>query len=60
MERCEAELCRSADLVLASAEDLAERCRAYGARAELSDILAIFHPLEGPALNVLCSGVPER
>jgi glycosyltransferase involved in cell wall biosynthesis len=31
MARCEAELCRTADLVLASAEDLAERCRAYGA-----------------------------
>jgi glycosyltransferase involved in cell wall biosynthesis len=29
MERCEAELCERADLVLASAEDLAERCRRY-------------------------------
>jgi glycosyltransferase involved in cell wall biosynthesis len=29
MERCEAELCEKADLVLASAEDLAERCRRY-------------------------------
>ena len=31
MNRCEAELCARADLVLASAEDLAERCRAHGA-----------------------------
>jgi glycosyltransferase involved in cell wall biosynthesis len=31
MEACEAELCRSADLVLASAEDLVERCRRYRA-----------------------------
>lgn len=29
MEACEAELCERADLVLASAEDLAERCRRY-------------------------------
>jgi glycosyltransferase involved in cell wall biosynthesis len=32
MARCEEEICRSADLVLASAEDLAERCRGYGAQ----------------------------
>jgi glycosyltransferase involved in cell wall biosynthesis len=31
MARCEEEICRTADLVLASAEDLAERCRSYGA-----------------------------
>ena len=29
MEACEAEICREADLVLASAEDLADRCRAH-------------------------------
>lgn len=29
MTACEAEICRAADLVLASAEDLAERCRQY-------------------------------
>lgn len=29
MDACEAEICRTADLVLASAEDLAERCRGY-------------------------------
>lgn len=29
MAACEAEICRQADLVLASAEDLAERCRQY-------------------------------
>jgi glycosyltransferase involved in cell wall biosynthesis len=29
MERAEAELCRTSDLVLASAEDLADRCRQY-------------------------------
>ena len=29
MNRLEAELCRTADLVFASAEDLADRCRAY-------------------------------
>jgi glycosyltransferase involved in cell wall biosynthesis len=29
MERSEAELCRRADLIFASAEDLAERCRRY-------------------------------
>lgn len=29
MSACEAEICRAADLVLASAEDLAERCRQY-------------------------------
>lgn len=29
MDACEAEICREADLVLASAEDLAERCRQY-------------------------------
>src|SRR6185503_9649713 len=31
MNRLEAELCRSADLVFASAEDLADRCREYSA-----------------------------
>lgn len=31
MARCEEEICREADLVLASAEDLAARCRGYGA-----------------------------
>lgn len=31
MSACEAEICREADLVLASAEDLAERCRRYRA-----------------------------
>ncbi|MFN2315441.1 MAG: glycosyltransferase [Gemmatimonadales bacterium] len=31
MTACEAEICREADLVLASAEDLAERCRQYRA-----------------------------
>nr|MCU0636065.1 glycosyltransferase [Gemmatimonadaceae bacterium] len=29
MERCEREICERADLVIASAEDLAERCRRY-------------------------------
>lgn len=31
MAACDAELCRTSDLVLASAEDLAERCRQYRA-----------------------------
>ena len=33
MEVCERELCRSADVVFASAEDLAAHCESYGARA---------------------------
>jgi glycosyltransferase involved in cell wall biosynthesis len=34
MERGEAELCRASDLVIASAEDLAERCRKYARNVE--------------------------
>jgi len=33
MEACERELCRTADVVFASAEDLAEHCDRYGARS---------------------------
>jgi glycosyltransferase involved in cell wall biosynthesis len=41
MAASEAELCRTADLVLASAEDLAERCRRYR-----SDVVYVPHGVE--------------